>query len=56
MNRSKVRLVGACAACFVGFGAIGGLMGWALHGHPVLAAVTLALVLVAAVLVWLRWR
>jgi hypothetical protein len=30
--------------CFGGFGLLGGLIVWALRGHPVLAEVTLGLV------------
>jgi hypothetical protein len=41
---------------FAGFGLIGGLPGWALHGHPALAALTLGLIIVGGGLVWWKWR
>jgi hypothetical protein len=40
--------------CFGGFGFVGGLLGWALRGHPVVAAVALALVIVVGALAW--WK
>jgi hypothetical protein len=56
MDRQRLRFFGTLAACFAGFGAIGGLLGWALHGHPTLAAVTLGLVIIGGALAWIRWR
>jgi hypothetical protein len=55
VNRQRIRFYGTLAACFFGFAVIGGLLGWALHGHPVLAAVTLVLVIVDGALLWWRW-
>jgi hypothetical protein len=52
MNRQLIRFYGTLAACFVGFGAIGGLLGRALHGHPTSAAVTLGLMIVAGAVAW----
>jgi hypothetical protein len=45
MNRQRTRFYGTLLACFLGFGLLGGLLGWALHWSPVLAAVTLGLVI-----------
>jgi hypothetical protein len=58
MNRQRIRLVGILLMSFGGFGLLGGLLGWALHGHPVLAAVTLGLVVAgrAATRWWPRGR
>jgi hypothetical protein len=43
---------GTLSACSAGFGVSGGLLGWSLHGHPTLAAVTLRLVIVGDALAW----
>jgi hypothetical protein len=55
MNLQRSRLIGILLMCFGGFGLLGGLLAWALHGHPVLAAVTLGLVVVGGGLAWWRW-
>jgi hypothetical protein len=46
MNRGWLRFYGTLAACFLGGGVIGGLLGWAKHANPTLAAVTRGLVTV----------
>ena len=56
MNRQHRRFYGTLTVCFLGFGVIGGLLGWVLHGHPVLAAVTLGLVVVGGALAWWKWH
>lgn len=54
--RQRARLYGTLAACFVGFGAVGGLLGWALHKTPTFAAVALALAILGGFVVWRLWR
>jgi hypothetical protein len=54
MSLQQIGLCGTRLPCFLGFGIIGGLLGWALHGHPTLAALTLGLVIVGDGLVW--WK
>jgi hypothetical protein len=57
MNRERTRLLRILALCLLIPTVLGGLMGWALHRDPVLAAVLLGLIVVAGALAWLlgRW-
>jgi hypothetical protein len=52
MNRQRPRFYASLAACVLGFGALGFLLGRALRGRPVLAAVMPGLVLVGGALAW----
>ena len=55
MTRQGLQLYGILVLAFVVGLVVGGLMGWSLHRTPTLAAIELGLVIVAGVLVWLRW-
>jgi hypothetical protein len=56
MCRPRIRFYGALAARFLGFGAIGRLLGRVLSGHPEMAPEALALVILLGLLVWVEWQ
>jgi hypothetical protein len=56
MSRRRIRFYGTLAACFLGFGALGGLAGWVLSCHRKMAPEALALVILLGLLVWVGWQ
>jgi hypothetical protein len=56
MDQRCFRCYGTPTACFLGFGALGGLAGWVPSRHPELAPEALALVILLGLLVWVEWQ
>ena len=50
MSRQGMRFYCVLAACFLGFGTLGGLAVWALSGHPEMVPETLALLILLGLL------